>query len=554
MSDLANETQIIKTSDIVKHTKYKMPGGIHPEEYKTLSNQSPIRILSKANQLTIALSNSSHLNGELQVKIGEVICKGQTLFASSEESMTNNTHSPCNGKVLSIDKLNTGHPSGLPLAAIRIEQAIKQNSDTEKQRSHQNNQQNESWVNISPQDIINRIHRAGIVGLGGAAFPTHIKLKTSLGKVGTLIVNAMECEPYITCDDKLLQEKSSEILQGALITAKAVGAIKILFGIEDNKPEAINCLKKSISNLIDSNLNNHDNKNYTLPKIEIVIAKTKYPSGGEKQLIQLLTGLEVPQGKYPAELGMLVQNVATLYAINQAINHNENLTQRLVTITGDSVPQPGNYWIQFGTPIFHIIESLKIDCHNISHAVFGGPLMGNAISDFNVPTQKSTNCIIFDSNKKLINNNREASHSACIRCGECEFVCPVSLLPQQLFWFSQSEQWEQLEKQDLFDCIECGACTYVCPSKIPLVGYYRYAKSEIKYLNTKHKKSELAKKRFENRENRLARIKAEREEKRKKTAEARKLAAQNKEQDPDGKKSAIQAALDRVKNKKEEQS
>jgi len=552
---MSNITEIVKDSNIVKFAEHKIPGGIHPAEFKSLSNQQPIKTLPLAQELIIPLTNSDHISGELQVNIGDQVSNGQLILASATETMASNIHSPCDGTVLEIDKKNTGHPSSLPLAAILIKQDSKtpQSTGIKKATRLQTNKTNRNWISATPQEIIERIHQAGIVGLGGAAFPTHTKFQTSLGKVNTLIVNAMECEPYITCDDRLLQENSSDILLGALITAKAVGASKILFGIEDNKPEAIANLKNEITSLIKSNYN-YDKKNYQLPNIEIVIAKAKYPSGGEKQLIQLLTGREVPQGKYPAELGILVQNVATLYAVNNAVVHDINLTQRLVTITGDCVPQPGNYWIQFGTPISHIIDSLQIDSGDIPHVIFGGPLMGVAISDFNVPTQKSTNCIIFDSNEKLLNNNQEDSHSACIRCGECESVCPVSLLPQQLFWFSQSEQWEQLENQDLFDCIECGACTYVCPSIIPLVGYYRYAKSEIKYLDAKNKKSELAKKRFENRENRLAKIKAEREEKRRKTAEARKLAALNKEQDPDGKKSAIQAALDRVKNKKEQQS
>jgi len=539
---------MIKETKIISHAKYHIPGGIHPKEFKSISNQNAIEWLPQANELIIPVPNNL-TDKQFLVSVGDSVVAGQSLLSLDDDLFSLQIHAPCAGVVLAITHKNIGHPSGLPMLSVIIKTELSRNVSSEKTSSLVSP---DGWMNLQVEELIQKIHDSGIVGMGGAAFPTHIKLNTSVNRVTTLIVNAMECEPYITCDDRLLRGHSTEVLQGALITAKIVGAKNILFGIEDNKPQAITCLENAITQY-----KNTPGENHLTLEIRIIIAKTKYPSGGEKQLIQLLTGLEVPKNKYPADLDIIVQNVATLYAINDTICHGKTLTHRLVTITGDLVKKPGNYWIAFGTPLSHIVSTLEIVSQQVSDIILGGPLMGQIVSDVNIPTQKSTNCIIFNADifsAKNIRNESKTVHTECIRCGECETACPVSLLPQQLYWFSKSEQWEALEEQNLFDCIECGACSYVCPSEIPLVNYYRYAKSEIKYLKVKQQQSENAKIRFENREKRLARIKTEREEKRQKTAEARKSATNKLDQDPDGKKSAIEAALKRVKDKKEKQS
>lgn len=544
---------MILETEIISFAKNKIPGGIHPPEYKSMSNQRAIQWLPPSKELILPLPKQSNEHQHLLVSVKDHVSAGQNLLSADIPGSSTNTHSPCDGEILEVAKLNLGHPSGLPAPAIRIKQRLN--------RCIASLPPFDNWLQAEPALLVERIQEAGIVGMGGAAFPTHIKLESGSNPIKTLIVNAMECEPYITCDDRLLREHSHEVLQGALITAKIVGASNVLFGIEDNKPEAIAALAHEIGfhrlQDVDAevSITNYSGQENMAHDVDIIVAKTMYPSGGEKQLIQLLTGLEVPQNEYPSALGILVQNVATLYAINDAVCKGQTLTHRLVTLTGDLVDQPGNYWVAFGTPVSHLISALAIDIMQVSKVIFGGPLMGQMIFDLETPTRKSTNCIIFNAENEALAKSKSATfHAECIRCGECEKVCPASLLPQQLYWFSKSEQWQQSEQHNLFDCIECGACSYVCPSEIPLVNYYRFAKSEIKHLKVKQKKSELAKLRFENRENRLVRIKTEREEKRRKTAEARKLAAANKNKDPEGKKSAIEAALQRVKNKKEEPS
>jgi len=540
---------MIKETEIISLAKYQISGGIHPQEFKSISNQKAIEYLPIAKQFILAIPHSID-EKQLRISVGDNVSLGQKILLLDDNRFTANIYSPCDGKLMVLSDCNLGHLSGLSMPTVTIKPSPEK-VDNSKQNSR--SEVNNDWRNISANELIQKIYNAGIVGMGGAVFPTHIKLTNSVNRVKTLIVNAMECEPYITCDDRLLREHSAEVLQGALIAAKIVSAEKILFGIEDNKPEAIIFLEKEI-------IDYQKNVDIDRLKIEIIVTKTKYPSGGEKQLIQILTGLEVPQNKYPASLGIIVQNVATLYAINDAICCDKTLTHRLITITGDLVKQAGNYWVAFGTSLSHVISTLEINPEKIFAIILGGPLMGQTVFDLNIPTQKSTNCIIFNENAKdKASSELNKNHTECIRCSECESACPVNLLPQQLYWFSKSEQWDELETQNLFDCIECGACSYVCPSEIPLVNYYRFAKSEIKHLKAKQVQSEIAKMRFENRENRLARIKTEREKKRRRTAEARKLATERlttkeKEQDPDGKKSAIEAALERVKVKKEDRS
>ena len=533
--------QLVSKS-IVTDAQFRIKGGIHPQEYKSLSNQQPIASIQEPPFYILPYSDLNKGSTTTQLEIAQPVEQGQVLINSELANLSSVVHSPCDGVIADISEFDLGHPSGLEQPAIKIQAMPK--SELEP-TAHANSLTDQiDYLSLTNEQLITRVHQAGIVGLGGAGFPTHIKLSAAKDSIHTLIVNAMECEPYITCDDRLLREHPQSVLKGALIAAKTVSANRILFGIEDNKPEAIAALKTAIENYFNELTTTQESL-----EIKIIIAKTKYPSGGEKQIIELLTGQQVPKGQLPSSLGILVQNVATLEALNKAINQRQVMTKRLVTITGNLVGKPGNYWIPFGTPVSHIAEQLEVNLEQLACFIFGGPLMGTRHFNLEIPTKKSTNCIIFDSAYKTL--EYPAKHQECIRCGECELACPMNLVPQQLYWFAKSQQWEALEEQQLFSCIDCAACSYVCPSEIPLVSYYQFAKSEIKDIKNKQIKSELAKARFDNREKRLARIKAEREEKRRKAAEARQLAAANKTNDPDGKKSAIEAALQRVKAKKE---
>ncbi|MET1253842.1 electron transport complex subunit RsxC [Aliikangiella maris] len=532
MSHTEEKTNII-FNEFTKRAPGEFHGGIHPEEYKTISNQSAIEKIKLPDRLILPIKQSIGNPGQILVAVNEQVAEGQLLIEHGN-GIGAHIHAPATGIVKSIGQFYLGHPSGLPQTAIELKIRPDQ-SDSSIQFTPLD------WKHASAILLRQRIEDAGIVGLGGATFPTHIKL--SANPIETLIVNAMECEPYITCDDRLMQEHAEKIIIGALISARILAAQSIVIAIEDNKPEAIAALQHAI---LDAK-----NFNTTQISLEICVAPTKYPSGGEKQTIELVTGKQVPKGKLPATLGLVVQNIATLYAIYQAVIQGLPLVRRLVTITGSLISRPGNYWIPFGTTIDELIEQFEIDRSSLSRIIMGGPLMGQSFYRFDLPVSKSTNCLIF--NHDSPNTQRwlteSIPHQECIRCSECEKVCPVNLLPQQLYWFSQSDQWDNLQNQGLSDCIECGACAYVCPSEIPLVQYYRYAKSVIQHNEQKQIASDKAKQRFEFREMRLARAKAERANKHAKAAEARKKVTLN-DDSLDNKKAAINEALARVKKKK----
>ncbi|MBV1909408.1 MAG: electron transport complex subunit RsxC, partial [Kangiellaceae bacterium] len=415
----ANNNKITAKTIQLTMAKFTIPGGINPQEKKTLSNNKAIKRLLPSNHIILPMiEKETPLDNILRV--GSQIRKGQILRWPEIEITDDITHSSCNAKISSLNKFDLGHPSELLVDAIKIARVADEPSsisnDARDEASNEGIRLDKlDWTITSSQLLLERIHQAGIVGLGGAAFPTHIKLSTQSKKINTLIVNAMECEPYITCDDRMLREFSDKVLLGSLIAAKILGVDNIKFGIEDNKPEAAQallasvnqCLSESIQQLAPKYLDN-------IPKLEIIVAKTKYPSGGEKQIIQLLTGKQVPKGELPSSIGIIVQNVATLYAINEAVSNGLAMLERLVTITGDLVEKPGNYWIEFGTPVSHIIETLNINIAEHASFIFGGPMMGQKLTNVEIPTKKSTNCIIFDTQ----NDSNENEQLPCIRCSE----------------------------------------------------------------------------------------------------------------------------------------
>ena len=512
------------------------PGGVHPDDRKSLSNASPIKKPDLPSQLVIPLRQHIGSDGICCVAVGDKVLKGQILSQSSTPFSVP-VHAPTSGEVTAIAPHVVAHPSGLSEMCITLEPDGK-----------------DTWCELKPianyhdadkRTLTEAICQAGISGMGGAGFPTHIKTTTSK-PVEFLIINGIECEPYITSDDRLMREHAWQIRQGLDILTHLINPKAIIVAVEDNKPEAYEALSIACQ----------DKKAYRVVSVE-----TKYPAGGEKQLIQVLTGREVPRNGLPADVGMMMFNVGTCYAIADAILHGKPLIERVVTVTGEAVNAPGNFKALLGTPVSHLLEQAGYNPtkQKSPKVIMGGPMMGFTLSDATIPVIKTTNCLLVPANNELVDDNAERP---CIRCSACADVCPASLLPQQMFWHAKAKEYDKAEEYDLFDCIECGACAYVCPSEIPLVHYYRQAKSEIRIQRDEKDKAEKAKQRFEARTARLEREKQEREEKHRKAKEAR-LAANkaklqaNAEQDSQPEpaptsnaKDKVAAALARAKAKK----
>ncbi|EOG8341789.1 electron transport complex subunit RsxC, partial [Yersinia enterocolitica] len=462
---------------------WEFDGGIHPPEMKLQSSRVPMRIATLPEQLIVPLQQHLGPEGELRVSTGERVLKGQPLTVGRGRTVP--VHAPTSGVITAIAPHTTAHPSGLAELCVHI------TPDGEDRWREQ-----QPWADYSlrdKNDLLERIHQAGIAGLGGAGFPTASKLQGGLNSVTTLIINAAECEPYITADDRLMQEHASEVVLGTQILMYLLQPQQVLMGIEDNKPEAITALQHA--------LRGQD-------KIQLRVIPTKYPSGGAKQLTKILTGKEVPFGKHSSSIGVLMQNVGTVVAIKRAVIDDEPLIERVVTLTGDALSKPGNFWARIGTPVLHLLKLAGFTPQNQPMVIMGGPLMGFTLPSLDVPIVKISNCILAPTEAEMRLSEPEQS---CIRCGLCVDACPAGLLPQQLYWFSRGEEHEKARNHNLFDCIECGACAYVCPSNIPLVQYYRQEKAEIRTLDQEAERAAQAKARFEAKQARLQREKLARE-------------------------------------------
>lgn len=498
-------------------------GGIHPQENKHQSLQTPIRDAGIPPELVLPLGQHIGAPASPIVEVGHRVLKGQ-MIAEPLGFVSVPVHAPTSGTVSAIEDRQIAHPSGLQAPCIVIA------SDGRDEWAPLTTAAD--YRQLAREELLARIRNAGIAGMGGAGFPSAVKLSTRPGsQVNTLIINGTECEPYITADDVLMREQPGRIVAGARILQHLLAPGETLIGIEDNKPEAIAALRAAAQGT----------------EIEVVVFPTKYPSGGEKQLIEILTGKQVPSGGLPLDIGVICQNVGSVVAIHDAIVEGRPLISRVTTVTGEAIAEPGNFTVLLGTPMQYLLARAGYRAEQNRRLIMGGPMMGFTVPDANVPIVKTTNCLLAPGHGEL---PAPSPAQACIRCGMCAQACPVSLLPQQLFWFAQGKEFEKLESHQLFDCIECGACSWVCPSNIPLVQYYRASKAEVLQLRRDHERSDQSRMRFEARQARLEREEAEKTAKR----AARKQAAQQRAQAAaaggSGDEDPIQAAIDRAKAKK----
>lgn len=441
-------------------------GGIHLEEHKLESSALLSKCAPIPQRLLLPLQQHIGSPAIPVVAAGDYVLKGQ-LLAQAEGMMSAGIHAPTSGTILSIDLHPAIHPSGLP------EQCIILQADG---KDHWAARTAIDFHSLPKAVLLDKLREGGIVGLGGAAFPTHIKLSVPQS-IQTLMLNGAECEPWITTDDRLMRERASEIVLGIKILQHLVAPTETLIGIEDNKPQAIAAMQQACAG----------------SGIEVAVIPTLYPSGGEKQLIKILTGKEVPSGVPPIKIGVVCLNVATAIATHRLVNHGEPLVSRMVTVTG-SVKTPQNFEVLIGTPIDELVMLAGGALPGSGAYIVGGPMMGLEVANEQLPVVKGTNCIIVTSAKLF---PAPLPALPCIRCTRCAEVCPADLQPQELYWFAKAKNLDKAKAYHLFDCIECGACSYVCPSHIPLVQYYRFAKSEVRANDKEKEAANLARERHE---------------------------------------------------------
>lgn len=477
--------QLAKVYPTAKRYLHTFHGGVFPQYNKELSANQPIQLQAIPEKLILPLQQQIGLPADVLVNVGDYVKKNQLLAKSSKDpkkALTVPVHAPTSGFIEAIQPTTLAHPSGLQDMAITLKPDGK-------------NITIENALNVSkqpietPEELKEILFNAGIVGMGGAGFPTYAKIPNQPGKIHTLLINGAECEPFITCDDLLMQTHAEEIVQGALMTAKALGSSKVICGIESNKPSAIKAMSKAANGTM----------------VEIKVVETVYPMGGQKQLTLELTGIEMPRKTHGVDVGILMMNVATFSAIYRAAMFGEPLTSRMVTVSGLGLHKPYNTIAMVGTSFLDLAQAAQPKVEINYPLIMGGPMMGFKVKENTVPIGKTTNCVLVNPPEPV------EMQMPCIRCGECMDACPVNLLPQQMYFHAQAHEFDKVEKLNVFDCIECGCCSFVCPSHIPLVQYYRHAKSEIKEIHAEQQAVELAKERHDFRNARIEREKAERE-------------------------------------------
>lgn len=485
---------------------FRFKGGVHPDENKA-TQQMPIAQMPLPKRLYLPLQQHIGSPAEAVVRPGEHVKKGQ-LLAKATSPVSAPVHASTSGIIIAIDDCTAPHPSGLTVKSIILESDGK-----------------DEWVDsivpidpfkLTAEEISQKVGEAGIVGMGGAAFPAAVKLNLgSRKKIHTLIINGGECEPYLTCDDRLMQERPGPIIDGIRLMLKALNSHRALIAVENNKPEA----QKQLSDAAAA-----------FPEIEVVGVPTRYPMGSEKQMIQTLTGLEVPAGGLGADIGVLVHNVATAYAVHQALRHGRPLISRIVTVSGSAIKQPGNLEVPLGTLAEELVEYCGGFKQEPQRQLLGGPMMGTSLPHLGVPIVKGSNGVLALGLEEM---RLQPTEQPCIRCGRCVDACPLGLMPLEMAARARNGKVEDALDFGLVDCIACGTCSYVCPASIPLTQYFNFAKGELAKKRTEKQKADLTKELAQARQERLereakakkeaaARRKAEREAKRRAEEEAKK--------------------------------
>ena len=478
---------------------FKIRGGVHPEDRKRLSASRPIEELGVPPLLHIPLQQHIGALAKPAVRRGQRVAKGQ-LLADSQGMISAPVHAPASGRIVGIGSYPAHHSSGLKVRTISLQ------PDGENRWSDEVRSRDDPFA-LSPQEIASRVAAAGIVGMGGATFPSAVKL--NLGKryaLRTLVINGAECEPYLTCDDRLMREHPDEVLDGARIMARALGVASILIGIESNKPEARAAMEEAAK---------------ALDSIRIAHLPTRYPMGSEKHLVQTLTGRETPARGLTADIGVVVHNPATAFAVHEALRYGRPLVSRVMTISGGAVRRPGNVRVPLGTPLEHIIDHCGGFTTEPARLISGGPMMGQPLPSTRIPTVKGANGLL--ALTEVETSHREAM--PCIRCASCVRACPCGLLPVEMAARTRAGDLDGVVKLGLMDCIGCGSCAYVCPSHIPLAQYFNYVKGEMA-ARGRAKQKQIETKRLA--EQRTARMEAIKKAKREAMARRKKEAAEKK--------------------------
>ncbi|MGR9116472.1 MAG: electron transport complex subunit RsxC [Gammaproteobacteria bacterium] len=490
----------------------RVRGGVHADERKNATSALPIaQGFTVARKLYIPLQQHVGKAAEPVVKVGDSVLKGQ-LLAHSQGMISAPVHAPSSGVITDINLYPAPHPSALPIRTVVIETDGK---DEWGERTAIDDP-----FLLDPEEVSLRVGAAGVVGMGGATFPAAVKLNLGRkSKIHTLLINGGECEPYLTCDDRLMQERADAIVDGILIMLYGMEAGEAKIGIEDNKPEAIRMMQRAC-----------------LPhaNIQVVKVPTRYPMGWDRQLIRYITGKEVPAGSRATDVGVLMHNVATAYAVHKAIRMGEPLISRIVTVSGGAAMSPMNVEVPIGTLISELFDLCQVDAGQTARIVMGGPMMGDALPHSDLPVVKATSGVLALSPSEI----KSGLEQPCIRCASCIQACPVGLLPVDMANRIRANQLDAAVNIGLKDCISCGSCSYVCPSNIPLVHYFKYASGELVARQQAQHKSEQTKKLMDERQQRMERIEREKAEE-----EARRLAEKEARQQAKAEMAEREAAV-----------